>query len=118
MAQEHIIDCAGKVLGRVASQAALILQGKNRPDYTPHKAGEDSVLIKNISKLSVTGNKADQKVYYAHTTQIGHLKEKKFKNVVAKHGNGYVLRRAVLHMLPKNRLQAVRIKRLIIEKEL
>ncbi len=112
---EYIIDCKGKKLGRVASDVAIILQGKKNPDYNPRLEGKDSVIIKNIDKLSLSGLKAEQKVYYSHTTQIGHLKERSFKDVVAKNGMKWVLRKAVMRMLPKNKLQARRIKRLIIE---
>ncbi|MFA6495095.1 MAG: 50S ribosomal protein L13 [Candidatus Paceibacterota bacterium] len=114
---EYIIDCAGKRLGRVATEAAVILQGKKNPAYNPRLAGDDVVIIKNISVLEVSGSKEEQKVYYSHTTQIGHLKERKFKDVVAKHGMAYVLRHAVEHMLPKNKLQSIRMKRLIIDQE-
>jgi large subunit ribosomal protein L13 len=114
---EYIIDCKGKKLGRVATEVAVILQGKKDPSYNPRRAGDDTVVIKNVSALEVTGSKADQKVYYSHTTQIGHLKERKFKDVVDKHGMGYVLRHAVEKMLPKNRLQNIRMKRLIIDQE-
>lgn len=114
---DYIIDCEGKRLGRVATEVAVILQGKKDASYHPRLAGVDTVVIKNISSLSVSGNKADQKVYYSHTTQIGHLKEKKFADVVARNGMAYVLRHAVEHMLPKNRLQKIRMKRLIIEDE-
>jgi large subunit ribosomal protein L13 len=113
---EYTIDCKGKVLGRIASEIAVILQGKKNPNYNPRLEGDDKVIVKNVSKLVLTGNKMKQKVYYSHTTQIGHLKERKFKDVVAKHGMGWVLRKAVLRMLPKNKLQARRIKKLIIEK--
>ncbi|MBP6855860.1 MAG: 50S ribosomal protein L13 [Candidatus Pacebacteria bacterium] len=112
---DYIIDCSQKRLGRVASEAAMILQGKKSPSYDPRLAGSDRVILKNINDLTVGGNKEEQKIYYAHTTQIGHLKERPMKDVIAKHGKGYVLRQAVLHMLPKNKLQAIRIKNLIIE---
>jgi large subunit ribosomal protein L13 len=113
---DYTIGCEGKVLGRVASEIALILQGKKNADYNPRLEGKDRVIVKNIGKLSLTGKKTEQKIYYSHTTQIGHLKERKFKDVIAKHGMQWVLRKAVLRMLPKNKLQAKRIKRLIIEK--
>lgn len=113
---EYTIDCKGKVLGRVASEIALILQGKKNAGYNPRLEGDDTVIIKNIDSLNLTGNKTEQKVYYSHTTQIGHLKESKFKDVLEKHGMQWVLRKAVMRMLPKNRLQARRIKRMIIEK--
>jgi large subunit ribosomal protein L13 len=113
---DYIIDCKGKVLGRVASEIALILQGKKSPSYNPKFEGEDRVIVKNVNLLNVTGKKALDKVYYSHTTQIGHLKERKFADVVAKHGMEWVLKKAVLRMLPKNKLQSKRIKRLIFEK--
>lgn len=112
---DYIIDCKQKRLGRVASQAAHILQGKKNVAYNPRLEGNDRVLIKNIDDLSIGGDKENQKVYYFHTGQLGHLKERKFKDVAAKLGKTHILRHAVLHMLPKNRLQARRIKRLIFE---
>lgn len=111
----YIIDCTNKKLGRIATEISLILQGKKNPSYNPKDEGEDTVTVKNIKELSVSGSKADQKVYYSHTTQIGHLKERKFKDVEAKHGMGYILRHAVERMLPKNKLQIRRMKRLVIE---
>ena len=113
---EYTIDCKGKVLGRVASEIALILQGKKNAGYNPRLEGIDKVIVKNIDSLNLTGRKTEQKVYYSHTTQIGHLKERKFSDVVAKHGMQWILRKAVMRMLPKNKLQARRIKRMIIEK--
>jgi len=113
---DYIIDCKGKVLGRVASEIALILQGKKSVKYNPRLEGEDRVIVKNVDALVLTGKKMKQKVYYSHTTQIGHLKERKIADVVAKHGMEWVLRKAVMRMLPKNKLQAKRIKRMIIEK--
>lgn len=102
-------------MGRVASEIAVILQGKKNPSYDPRLEGDDKVIVKNIDQIEFTGNKEDQKIYYSHTTQLGHLKERKFKDVVAKHGMKFVLRKAVLKMLPKNKLQIRRIKRLVIE---
>ncbi len=113
---EYTIDCKGKILGRTASEIALILQGKKNSNYNPRLEGEDKVIVKNIDGLILTGRKLSQKVYYSHTTQIGHLKERKIKDVIEKHGMEWVLKKAVLRMLPKNKLQARRIKRLIIEK--
>lgn len=112
---DYTIDCKGKRLGRVASEIAIILQGKKNPSYDPRLEGDDKVTVTNIDKITLTGNKKDQKIYYSHTTQLGHLKERKFKDVVAKHGMKFVLRKAVLKMLPKNRLQVKRMKRLTIE---
>jgi large subunit ribosomal protein L13 len=113
---DYVIDCKGKVLGRTASEIALILQGKKNASYNPRLEGGDGVIVKNVDKLVLTGRKTEQKIYYSHTTQIGHLKERKFKDVVAKHGMGWVLRKSVLRMLPKNKLRVARIKKLVIEK--
>lgn len=112
---DYIIDCTNKKVGRVASEISLILQGKKDPSYDPRLEGDDRAIIKNVDALELSGNKEDQKVYYSHTTQIGHLKERKYKDVVAKHGKAYILREAVEHMLPDNRLRTPRLKRLIIE---
>ncbi len=112
MTMEYTIDCKNKKMGRVASEIAQILQGKKEPEYDPRLEGKDSVLVQNVDDLELTGNKMDQKVYYSHTTQIGHLKERKIRDVIAKHGKKYILRHAVLRMLPKNKLQAKRIKRM------
>lgn len=113
---DYTIDCKGKVLGRVASDIAVILQGKKSAGYNPRLEGEDKVIVKNVNKLAMTGNKINQKVYYSHTTQIGHLKERKVKDVIEKHGMEWVLKKAVLRMLPKNKLQIRRMKRMTIEK--
>lgn len=109
---EYKIDCKGKYLGRVASEIAVILQGKKSAKYDPRLEGDDSVIIENVDDLKLSGNKKDQKIYYSHTTQIGHLKERSFKNVVEKHGMQYILTKAVKNMIPKNRLQSLRMKKI------
>lgn len=114
---KYTIDCTNKRLGRVASDIALILQGKKNPSYEPRLAGDDEVEVTNVNALEVTGNKETQKMYYSHNTRIGHLKERSFSHMVEKHGKEWVLRKAVERMLPKNRLQSPRLKRLHIVKE-
>jgi len=109
---EYTIDCKNKRLGRIASEIAIILQGKKEASYNPRVEGVDTVVVQNVESLELSGNKLEQKKYYSHTTQIGHLKERKIKDVIAKHGKKYILRHAVLHMLPKNKLKAKRIKRM------
>ncbi len=111
---DYLIDAKNKKLGRLASEIAVILQGKNKADYEPRLAGNDRVIVKNVQKIIVSGSKADKKIYYKHTGPLGHLKENKFKNVFEKKP-GWVLCHAVNLMLPKNRLRAKRMKRLIIE---
>jgi large subunit ribosomal protein L13 len=113
--KEYIIDAKGKKLGRLASEIALILQGKKNPSYNPRVEGEDRVVVKNIKEIVLTGNKFNEKKYYRHTGPLGHLKEKKFSDVFAKNPQ-WVLRHAVRLMLPKNRLASKRLKRLFIEK--
>lgn len=110
---EYVIDVKNKKLGRVASEVATILQGKMSPKYEPRFEGTDTVTIKNIKLIELTGKKAEQKIYYKHTGPLGHLKERKFANVFEKNP-AFVLRHAVKLMLPKNKLQAKRMRRLKI----
>ncbi|PIT92377.1 MAG: 50S ribosomal protein L13 [Candidatus Harrisonbacteria bacterium CG10_big_fil_rev_8_21_14_0_10_42_17] len=112
---EHIIDASGQKLGRLASNIALILQGKKHISYDPRLRGEDKVIVKNIKEVAISGRKADQKMYYHHTGYLGHLKEEKYKEVFAKEPQK-VLYNAVFNMLPKNRLRQKRLNRLVIEK--
>ena len=112
---EYKIDAKGKKLGRLASQISFILQGKKHPDYDPRKLGEDTVLVKNVAHLVLTGCKPTQKVYYRHAGKLGHLKERKFADVFAKKPE-WVLQNAVRTMLPKNRLRAKRLTNLKFEK--
>ena len=111
---DYTIDAKGKRLGRLASEIAVILQGKKHPSYEPRLEGNDRVILKNIDKLEVTGRKMKQKTYYRHTTQIGHLKSVSLQMLWDKKGPAEVLRRAVKGMLPKNKLLVKRTKRLII----
>ncbi len=112
---DYIIDASGKSFGRLASEIAVILQGKKNAKYMPRVEGEDGVIVKNVDKIKITGKKLTQKKYYRHTTQIGHLKERSLKQILEKKGPKEVLRHAVMGMLPKNKLRIKRIKRLTIE---
>lgn len=112
---DYIIDAKNKKLGRLASEIALILQGKKNPKYNPRLVGEDRVIVKNVSQIVLTGNKVKDKVYYKHTGPLGHLKVRKFEDVFKK-DPAWVLKHAVRLMLPKNRLLKKRLKNLIIEK--
>ncbi|MCX6764403.1 MAG: 50S ribosomal protein L13 [Candidatus Nealsonbacteria bacterium] len=107
----HTIDADGQILGRLASQIALLLQGKNSPNYDPSQDMGDIVVIKNIEKIKVTGKKFDQKIYYHYSGYHGGLKRVPFSKLFEKRPSE-VLRIAVLGMLPKNKLRAKRIKRL------
>ena len=112
---EYLIDATDKKLGRLASEIALLLQGKNTARYNPRLPGDEKVLVKNVSKVVVTGRKHEQKIYYHHTGYMGHLRERKFKEVFQKSPEK-VLWKAVYNMLTKNRLRIKRLKRLKIER--
>lgn len=112
---EHTIDATNKNLGRLAAEIAMILQGKKSADYEPRLASDNKVIVKNVSHMTISGAKEKGKIYHRHTGYMGHVKSEKLEEVVAKKGKAEVLRRAVEHMLPKNRLQNPRMKNLIIE---
>ncbi len=109
----YLIDATGQVLGRLAARIARILQGKHRPNYTPHVDAGDHIVVINASEIRLTGNKFAEKVYYRHSTRPGGLKKRTYREMVTKFPTR-PLRLAVLRMLPKNRLQAKRIRRLHI----
>ncbi len=108
------IDATGKTLGRLATEVATLLIGKNKPDFVPYKEMGERVIIRNVDKLKFSGRKFEQKKYYHHTGYLGHLKEKPLK-VLFREDPAEVLRKAVLGMLPKNKLRERMIKRLIFE---
>ena len=111
---EYIVDAKDKKLGRLASEIAVLLQGKESVFYEPRLQSGVKVVVKNVKGLGLSGRKSRTKVYYRHTGPLGHLKIKKYEEVFRKNP-GFVLRHAVRLMLPKNRLQAKRLKNLIIE---
>ncbi len=99
----------------MASEIAIILQGKKNPDYEPRLEGKDKVTVKNLGNLVWDNAKMKAKIHYSHTTQIGHLKEKSY-SVLWRENPEKVLRLVVKRMLPKNRLAVKRLKRLVVEK--
>ena len=99
----YVVDAEGQVFGRVASQVASILRGKNKPIYTPHVDTGDYVIIINADKIVMTGKKLDQKVYYHHSGYVGGLKETKYRKLLAEKPE-FAIRRAVVGMLPKGPL--------------
>ena len=111
---DYHIDVKNKILGRVATEAAHILQGKKNPRYNPREIGRDRVIIANAKHIAVSGKKTTDKIYYRHTGYVGHLKEKRFEEAMAKDPR-WVIRQAVRRMLPKNFLNARRMKRLIFK---
>jgi large subunit ribosomal protein L13 len=112
--ETHKIDASGKVLGRLASEIVVLLRGKHKPFFVPHKDMGDFVLVKNVSQLRFTGKKMDQKKYYHHSGYLGGLKETPLKTLFEKRPEE-VLKRAVYGMLPKNKLRPKQIKRLKFE---
>ena len=98
-----LVDAEDMVLGRLATQVAQILKGKTKPTYTPHVDVGDFVIVINAEKVRLTGNKADQKNYYAHSGYQGGLKETSFKQMLEKHPER-IIEKAVKGMLPKNTL--------------
>lgn len=99
----YIVDAEGQTLGRLASEVASILRGKNKPTYTPHVDTGDHVIIINAEKIHLTGNKVANKVYYRHSGYAGGLKETTAGEMLAKKPER-VLELAIKGMLPKNSL--------------
>ena len=98
-----IVDATGHTLGRLASEVANVLRGKNKPVFTPHVDTGDYVIIINAEKIKVTGKKLDQKIYYNHSDYVGGMKETTLKDMLAKKPT-YVVEHAVKGMLPKGPL--------------
>ncbi|WP_100643885.1 50S ribosomal protein L13 [Alteromonas facilis] len=98
-----VVDATDKTLGRLASEIAHRLRGKHKPEYTPHVDTGDYIVVVNAEKIAVTGNKAKDKVYYAHSGYPGGLKDITFEKLIAKKPE-MVLEKAVKGMLPKGPL--------------
>jgi large subunit ribosomal protein L13 len=99
----YVIDAEGRTLGRLASEIARILRGKNKPQYTPHVDVGDFVVVVNAEKVVVTGKKAEQKVYRRHSGYPGGMKETSYGRMMERRPDE-ILRRAVYGMMPKTRL--------------
>lgn len=110
---EHIIDASGKTLGRLATEVALLLRGKDKPDFEYREDRGNSVSIFNIGQIKVSGKKAEQKIYYKHSGYHGGMKKTVYKDLFAKNP-GEVLKKAVYNMLPKNKLRPKMLARLKI----
>lgn len=99
----YVVDATGYTLGRLASEVAKVLRGKNKPTYTPSIDTGDYVIVVNAEKVKVTGKKLDQKVYYRHSEYVGSLKETTLREMLNKHPER-VIESAVKGMLPKGPL--------------
>ena len=109
----YVIDAEGKTLGKVATLAASVLRGKNKPTFTPHVDCGDNVIIINAEKAVLTGNKLDQKMYYNHSGYPGRLRERTAKTMKEKYPVEMV-ERAVKGMLPKGRLGREMYRKLFV----
>ena len=106
-----VVDATDKVLGHVAAELARILRGKHKPEFTPHVDTGDFIVVVNVEKLKVTGNKAEDKKYFRHTGYPGGIYETNFNKMQARFP-GRVLEKAVKGMLPKGPLGYAMIKKL------
>jgi len=108
-----VVDATGYTLGRLSSEIAKILRGKNKPIFTPHMDTGDYVIITNAEKISVTGKKLDQKIYYHHSEYVGGMKETTLKEMLNKKPEK-VIELAVKGMLPKGPLGRQMYKKLFV----
>jgi large subunit ribosomal protein L13 len=106
-----VVDAAGKVLGRLAAEIARRLRGKHKPEFTPHVDTGDYIVVVNVDKLRVTGRKAQNKIYYRHSTYPGGIYSTSFEKLHARHPDR-VLKLAVKGMLPKGPLGYALLKKM------
>lgn len=109
----YVVDAEGKTLGRLASEIAKVLRGKNKPIFTPHMDCGDFVIVVNAEKIKVTGKKLNQKIYYHHSDYVGGMKETTLKEKLAKKPE-QVIELAVKGMLPKGPLGRQMYKKLFV----
>ena len=107
----YVVDATGHTLGRLSSEIAKILRGKNKPIFTPHIDTGDHVIVINADKIKVTGKKLDQKIYYSHSEYVGGMKEITLRKLLVKKPEK-VMELAVKGMLPKGPLGRAMIKKL------
>ena len=107
----YVVDAEGQTLGRLSSEIAKVLRGKNKPVFTPHIDTGDYVIVVNAEKIKVTGKKMDQKIYYNHSYYVGGMKETTLKEMMDKKPER-VIELAVKGMLPKGPLGRSMIKKL------
>ena len=109
----YVVDAEGQTLGRLCSEVAKVLRGKNKPIFTPHADCGDYVIVINAEKINVTGKKLDQKIYYHHSDYVGGMKETKLKDMLNKHPER-VIELGVKGMLPKGPLGRQMYKKLFV----
>lgn len=113
--KEYILDAKDKVLGRVASEAAAILRGKKTSEFAANIVADVKLKVVNVDKIKITGKKLSQKEYKNYSGYPGGLKITVMDKILQKKGMGYIFKKAVLGMLPKNKLQKQIMKNLIIK---
>lgn len=111
---EHKIDAKGKKLGRLASEIAVLLMGKNLPDFEMNKVSDVKVIVSNVDDMDISLKKMKEKKYIRYSGYPGGQKEEAMEKVIEKKGSAEILSRAVYGMLPGNKLRKKRMKRLII----
>jgi large subunit ribosomal protein L13 len=111
-----VIDATNQVLGRLATKVARMLIGKDKPSFTPYLDSGDHVVVINANKMRMTGNKVEQKIYYSHSGYPGGLKAVPAKRIRESKPE-WIIREAVLGMLPKNKLRARRAKKLRVYRD-
>ncbi|BAK46606.1 MAG: 50S ribosomal protein L13 [Lachnospiraceae bacterium] len=109
----YVVDAEGQTLGRLSSEIAKILRGKNKPEYTPNVDTGDYVIVVNAEKIKTTGKKLNQKIYYRHSEYVGGMKETTLKEMLEKHPER-VVGFAVKGMLPKGPLGRQMYKKLFV----
>jgi large subunit ribosomal protein L13 len=109
----YVVDAEGKTLGRLATEVAKVLRGKNKPQYTPHVDVGDFVVVVNAEKVTVTGKKAEQKVYRRHSGYPGGMRETSYRRMLERRPTE-ILRKAVYGMMPKTRLARQQFRKLKI----
>ena len=109
----YVVNATGHTLGRLASEVAKVLRGKNKPVFTPHIDTGDYVIITNAEKIKVTGKKMDQKIYYHHSDYVGGMNDTTLKEMLNKHPER-VIEFAVKGMLPKGPLGRQMYKKLFV----
>lgn len=111
----YVVDASGMVLGRLASQVAAVLRGKNKPEFTPHVDTGDYVIVVNCDKIVLTGDKLNQKFFHRHSGRAGGMKEISYGKLMENRSD-FVVMQAVKGMLPKNSLGRKMLKKLHVYK--
>ncbi|UDG79411.1 50S ribosomal protein L13 [Candidatus Ecksteinia adelgidicola] len=107
----YVVNADGKILGRLATKLAMILRGKHKAEYTPHVDTGDYIIVLNAKKVTVSGKKFTNKIYYRHTGYIGGIKKTTFKEMIARHPER-IIEIAVKGMLPKGSLGRAMFRKL------